>query len=676
MTTASSSLATLRRDLAALGAARARVRVSAAWSAVATAAIAGILAFWALDVAFEMSVLQRLLMLALLVGVVAWTFQRLARPWLGIAESEMELALRVERAQRIDSDLVAALQFEDPRAREWGSTQLESAVIAHVAGWGSRFNVFDGFDTSLLRRRATWLGIVATLWLGLSLLFPGHAGALFNRLFLGHRHYPTRTTIEQIIVNQQAVLSRPDDGTTPRGARAAQAHPVRFWVQCAGALPADAHLRLTGDSTQAQRRIELTRVTLEQRHERLVAIQRQTRRIAAGEEPSPSGERLAELLATLRIDAREAHAAWPGEAQGEGQWSEVVSRLDQVLASWPGDAERQVVFQGELGRLVDSVSYKLYAGDAWTDPATVSMIPLPVVQPVVDVQPPDYSVAAAEPVDVAARQLAVLEGSRVEVGLKSTNRKPLAAAWLAWQTPQGPQNLPLEPVDAEKLAWRLPTAGSPFASLRQETRFELQVRDTDSLQLETPIGMVLRIKADRPPTASVDIVHKVVLPTAKPKIEYRANDDYGISQIVLHVEIEPGQNEAAARGPAGVATDAPKGTSDGTPGSVEENVALRRRSIPLLPTGRILGRADLPRLQSHELELQPFGLTKGDRLKLTLEVVDHRGASEGESVVSDPLYLEISDESGVLAAILEADEKSEQRLNEIIKRQLGIGESP
>ena len=63
-------------------------------------------------------------------------------------------------------------------------------------------------------------------------------------------------------------------------------------------------------------------------------------------------------------------------------------------------------------------------------------------------------------------------------------------------------------------------------------------------------------------------------------------------------------------------------------------------------------------------------------MRLTLEIQDYRGDQPGETFLSDPLYLEISDESGVFAAILEADEKSEQRLTEIIKRQLGIGESP
>lgn len=89
----------------------------------------------------------------------------------------------------------------------------------------------------------------------------------------------------------------------------------------------------------------------------------------------------------------------------------------------------------------------------------------------------------------------------------------------------------------------------------------------------------------------------------------------------------------------------------------------------------------LPLDASFTLSLSPLKLTKGDRLRITLEVCDYRGENEageptGERYQSDPLVLEISDESGVLAAISEADERSEQRLTDIIKRQLGIGESP
>jgi hypothetical protein len=83
----------------------------------------------------------------------------------------------------------------------------------------------------------------------------------------------------------------------------------------------------------------------------------------------------------------------------------------------------------------------------------------------------------------------------------------------------------------------------------------------------------------------------------------------------------------------------------------------------------------------HSVVLSPLNLAKGDRVKLTLAVTDYRGENDldqpvGTTYLSDALVLEISDESGVLAAISEADERSEQRLTDIIKRQLGIGESP
>jgi hypothetical protein len=67
-------------------------------------------------------------------------------------------------------------------------------------------------------------------------------------------------------------------------------------------------------------------------------------------------------------------------------------------------------------------------------------------------------------------------------------------------------------------------------------------------------------------------------------------------------------------------------------------------------------------------------LSKGDQVKLTIEAVDYRGETPGKSTLSEAVVLDISDEAGVLAAIAEADENSEERLNEVIKEQLGIGD--
>lgn len=661
--TGSSALLHLRRNLAALGAARRRVRAGAAWSAVGAAAIVGLLAFWALDVAFELSVPQRLLVLTgVAFGLVA-VFRKAARPLLGIRESEIELALQVERRQQIDSDLVAALQFEQPAAAQWGSVQLESAVVRYVADVGRKIDVFDGFDNRLLRRRAGWLAATGGLLALLAVLFPGHAAALFHRLLLGARHYPTRTVLERVVVDRQEVLERTLDATSPRPARAPQSHPVRFWLVCSGELPESAQLRLTGETTDAARRIDFVRLTDEERKSRLAAVDRLLERIVAGREPAPSGQKLTETLATLRCDAPEAAAKWPAEAADVDDFRAVRDALGKTLAGWAESVGTTAVYEGELGRLVDSIAYKLYAGDAWTDPATVTMIPLPVVEPRLVVTPPDYARDSAPENAPGARQVSVLEGSRLDVGIACTNGKPLEAAWVSWQTPEGPRSLPMKATDEQKLNWRLPLDDSPFGAVRQEIRFDLQVRDVDGMQLESPVGALVRLRADRPPTASIDVVHRVVLPGARPKIVYRVHDDFGVARIVLHVEMEAGENKRSAT----AAGDAPEGRSE---------ASVRKQSFELLPEGRPLRGEQLPRTAPYELDLRPLGLAKGDRLKLVLEVVDDRGGTPGETASSEPLFLEISDESGVLAAILEADERSEQRLTEIIKRQLGIGEAP
>jgi hypothetical protein len=76
----------------------------------------------------------------------------------------------------------------------------------------------------------------------------------------------------------------------------------------------------------------------------------------------------------------------------------------------------------------------------------------------------------------------------------------------------------------------------------------------------------------------------------------------------------------------------------------------------------------------HVFDLKSLGLAKGDEVRVTLEAVDFRGDQPGSSARSDIIVLTVTDESGVLAGLVEADEKSARQLDQIIQRQLGIGE--
>ena len=82
-------------------------------------ALAGV---FALDWCFQRNVdlLQRLLLLGFAAAAVIWAFVRFALPWLGKREDETDMALLVQRQAGIDSDLVAALQFESADAAQLG----------------------------------------------------------------------------------------------------------------------------------------------------------------------------------------------------------------------------------------------------------------------------------------------------------------------------------------------------------------------------------------------------------------------------------------------------------------------------------------------------------------------------------------------------------------------------
>ena len=64
-------------------------------------------------------------------------------------------------------------------------------------------------------------------------------------------------------------------------------------------------------------------------------------------------------------------------ADGRAELRAAGGAASQVILK--ADATDPSILRGQVDRLVDSITYQLYLGDAWTDPATVEVIPLPVV---------------------------------------------------------------------------------------------------------------------------------------------------------------------------------------------------------------------------------------------------------------------------------------------------------
>ncbi|MGA1381366.1 MAG: hypothetical protein ACO30N_07425, partial [Schleiferiaceae bacterium] len=83
------------------------------------------------------------------------------RPWLTVRESDLDLALMVEREQGIDSDLVAALQFERPGPVA-DSPAMRDAVVDYVAEFGRDWTVPAQVTEAAIRRRLAVLAVAGS----------------------------------------------------------------------------------------------------------------------------------------------------------------------------------------------------------------------------------------------------------------------------------------------------------------------------------------------------------------------------------------------------------------------------------------------------------------------------------------------------------------------------------
>jgi hypothetical protein len=688
----------LRSQLASLRHARANARRMSAGSALATAVLWSLAGVFALDWLFqrEMQAPQRALLLLIAAGIVVWAYRKFAHRLLMVEETEVDMALMVERQQQIDSDLVAALQFEDDVQGRWGSRQLETAVIDYVAHLGPDIDVFQGFNRDQLRKRATLFGITAGLALVAGLLFPGHLAAFMNRIALGSAHYPSRTQIESLAINGRDVLSR---GMQPENIRCAEGREVQFLVRSSGVLPEAGIARLAAQAGGQRTEIELKPLTGEERLARLRSAQAMVDEARKSPDRDLTGPWFEELASLVQFEAPQQwkqlglDAAQLSGSELAKELPQKLPEIEQMLAELttagaPADGDSPALYLGRVPRLNDAVRYRITLGDAYTDPAEIEMIALPAVAAKLTPIPPKYAakVLANEP--SSGRQTAVLIGSQVTVALECTNEKPLRDAWILVRTSAATQSerYDLEPVNDARTQWALATK-SPFSRVEEELRYEIQVTDDDGLHLGTPIKGSVRMRADKPPVAIASTVHRVVLPTAKPTVQYRVGDDFGIKRLDLVVQVERQVDQQQQLSASAETNSSPTATTESTQAPAAaaggEEVELETTTLNLLTARNPVSMERLPlagkaavSLASLKLDPSRGSLQKGDRLKVVLVVEDDRGSAAGEVFRSEPLVIEVSDEFGVASAVGEADPQAEQRVTEIIKRQLGIGESP
>lgn len=224
----SSRLGHLRTQLARLQRIRQSIRLVTAASVLLKSLVVILVFAFLADWSLTMTVPQRVVLLGLTVAALIWSLRRLILPRLRQSEGLVDLALQVERQHGIDSDLVSALQFERPEAAAWGSPQLEQVVVAQVADRSSQIDVMAGLPVGDLKRRLATCAVIVVLAASAVLLAPGHVFAFLQRLLLSDVSYPTRTVLDEIIVNGRPVTA---DVRSPAG------HPVEFVVRASGDLP-------------------------------------------------------------------------------------------------------------------------------------------------------------------------------------------------------------------------------------------------------------------------------------------------------------------------------------------------------------------------------------------------------------------------------------------------------
>ena len=575
-------LGQLRSKLSRLQSTRKLIRWGNGFSLLATAAVAILVVAFLADWLLDMSRAQRFVLLGLVLVAAVWAFRKFTAPWLKQKEDLVELALQVESRQGIDSDLVAAMQFEKSEAKTWGSPDLENAVISQVADLSPKLDVFAGFSSQDFRRRILIAVAAAALMGGWAVALPGYFGAFFNRLLLGAESYPTDTQIVRIEVNGEAILDQGKviEHSSPYGA------PLSFVVTGGGELPADGIGRI----------------------------------------------RIESLDGNIATDIEITSSAAKTDEDEKGG-----SKTKPENSS-------SAVFRGELPRLMDSVSFRVYLGDARSQPLRIDAIPLPAVDVEIEVTPPDYAKEfAARQTDgkTSRRQLSVIEGSRVELAVRSLNKKlETAKLWV------GEDEYALtagEKAQDGKQRWSFDVTGTPFESVSEPLKYRIEVTDTEGLTLESPIHGTLRLKNDQAPRTAASLRTRKVVPTASPPILWTASDDFGLSKVVAQVQV--------AR-------------ADGEVEEDEVNIAAPPANKPRPESLR----------GEYRLDLEKYKLVKGDELKVMFVVWDYRGSLEPQKSFSEPLILSVTDQQGILSGLLQTDEESAKQLDAIIRRELGIGE--
>ncbi len=301
-----------------------------------------------------------------------------------------------------------------------------------------------------------------------------------------------------------------------------------------------------------------------------------------------------------------------------------------VLDLLPG--EKAGEYTVTLERAIEDFEAVAYLGDDRSPPQHISVlqVPHPVVH--MNVITPPYAGDAFDNQRTGSRNRRVLQGSDVIPYVESD--KPLKSATLTI----GEENYSL--ID-EGGKWKMPTQNHPLMNIQSTTRYQVDVVDKDGISPTRRITGILQVRPDQKPRIVAATVINLVLSNAAPRIKFRAVDDFGLGQVAASITIiRSGVNE------------------------VDESKIILHRFTPPLKTV-----AD-----TVAIELEDFKLKIGDAVQVILTTTDYRGSLDGVVAEAEVIELMVTSRAEFLAAMREVDSQTDEKLDRIIKAQLGIGD--
>ncbi len=496
----STKLATLRSALESLRKRRATVRLTTAFSGFLAAVIWILFGCFLLDWSFKMELAPRfvLILIGLYVLVRAW--RRYAGPLLGHSETLLQTALLVEKTKEIDSDLIAALEFENPQAEGWGSAELQEKVKDGVAELSKSLDVSEGFSTGALGKRMTAFVLSAGLVGSLCVLFPGFGSAFLDRMLFGSAHYPTNTTIEAILVIRPEVKNSETGG--------------------------------------------------------VIFARQETDVMESGKVRSPVGE---PLVFEVRCSQKNDEELPEG---GTLSFTGTSSASKNLVAEKDKDGKLTGLYTARLSQLIGDLEFKVEAGDAYSERFTIERIDRPVIRVELAAKAPGYVGENSEVTenecllfldekgqpeqnlscDPGNPQVEVQEGGEIKLALTS-RKKELKKVILKI----GEENFKLIPSGRKSAdnrpVWVLEAPKTPLTVVKKRLKYSIEVTDVDGLQPELEIAGLIQIRADKPPRVQASLVSRYVLPQAAPMIDLIARDDYDIGKVQVHVEVSRQQQQ-------------------------------------------------------------------------------------------------------------------------------------